>query len=50
MMLSYQDIVCVHTGRKGSRLESALRGPMSRMLCPEVTTTRRLGGGRQRPG
>jgi hypothetical protein len=40
MMLSYQDIVYVYTGSgKGSRLESALRGPMSRMLpASEVTT------------
>ncbi len=36
MMLSYQDIVVAYSGSgKGSRLESALRGPMSSMLRPE---------------
>jgi hypothetical protein len=35
-MLSYQDIVVAYSGSgKGSRLESALRGPMSSMLRPE---------------
>src|SRR3974390_3951874 len=33
LMLSYQDIVVAYAGSgKGSRLESALRGPMSTML------------------
>src|SRR3974377_1986270 len=33
LMLSYQDIVVAYSGSgKGSRLESALRGPMSTML------------------
>src|SRR6202795_3343389 len=33
MMLSYNDILTAYTGSgKGSRLESALRGPMSTML------------------
>ena len=33
MMLSYSDILTAYTGSgKGSRLESALRGPMSTML------------------
>jgi hypothetical protein len=36
MMLSYQDIVVAYSGSgKGSRLESALRGPMSNMLPRE---------------
>src|SRR6202140_256268 len=36
MMLSYNDILTAYTGSgKGSRLESALRGPMSTMLPPE---------------
>jgi hypothetical protein len=38
MMLSYRDIVVAYSGSgKGSRLESALRGPMSSMLRPEET-------------
>jgi hypothetical protein len=40
MMLSVDDLVVVYTGSgKGSRLESALRGPMSRMLPAEEVTT-----------
>lgn len=36
MMMSYNDIVVAYSGSgKGSRLESALRGPMSTMLPPE---------------
>jgi hypothetical protein len=36
MMLSYKDILTAYTGSgKGSRLESALRGPMSTMLPAE---------------
>ena len=36
MMMSYNDIVVAYTGSgKGSRLESALRGPMSSMLPAE---------------
>jgi len=36
MMLSYQDLVVAYSGSgKGSRLESALRGPMSNMLPPD---------------
>jgi hypothetical protein len=36
MMLSYEDIVVAYSGSgKGSRLESALRGPMSTMLPPD---------------
>ena len=36
MMLSYEDIVIAYTGSgKGSRLESALRGPMRDMLPPD---------------
>jgi hypothetical protein len=36
LMLSYQDIVVAYSGSgKGSRLESALRGPMSSMLRPD---------------
>src|SRR3974377_2131691 len=36
LMLSYQDIVVAYSGSgKGSRLESALRGPMSTMLPPD---------------
>ncbi|HZQ62341.1 MAG TPA: hypothetical protein VFC24_13380 [Casimicrobiaceae bacterium] len=35
MILSYKDIVAAYSGTgKGSRLEAALRGPMSRMLPP----------------
>lgn len=35
-MLAYEDIVVAYSGSgKGSRLESALRGPMSSMLQPE---------------
>jgi hypothetical protein len=38
MMLSYRDIVVAYSGSgKASRLESALRGPMSSMLRPEET-------------
>jgi hypothetical protein len=37
--LSYQDLVIAYSGSgKGSRLESALRGPMSTMLPPDETT------------
>jgi len=40
MMLSYQDIVVAYTGSgKGSRLESALRGPMSNMLPADEVGT-----------
>lgn len=40
LTLSYDDIVIAYTGSgKGSRLESALRGPMSTMLPPEETRT-----------
>lgn len=40
MTLSYQDLVIAYTGSgKGSRLESALLGPMSRMLPPEEVKT-----------
>jgi hypothetical protein len=40
LMLSYRDIVVAYSGSgKASRLESALRGPMSSMLRPEETTT-----------
>jgi hypothetical protein len=36
LMLSYQDIVVAYSGSgKGSRIESALRGPMSTMLPPD---------------
>lgn len=36
MMLSYEDLVVAYSGSgKGSRLESALRGPMSNMLPPD---------------
>ncbi len=36
MTLSYDDLVIAYTGTgKGSRLESALRGPMSNMLPPD---------------
>jgi len=36
LMLSYQDIVVAYSGSgKGSRLESALRGPMATMLPPD---------------
>jgi len=36
LMLSYQDVVVAYSGSgKGSRLESALRGPMATMLPPE---------------
>jgi hypothetical protein len=38
-MLSYRDIIVAYSGSgKGSRLESALRGPMSTMLRPDETT------------
>ena len=38
MMLSYRDIVVAYSGSgKGSRLESALRGPMFSMLRPDET-------------
>jgi hypothetical protein len=40
MMLSYQDLVVAYTGSgKSSRLESALRGPMSSMLPPDEVGT-----------
>jgi len=40
MMLSYEDLVVAYTGSgKGSRLESALRGPMSTMLPPDQVGT-----------
>ena len=40
MMMSYNDIVVAYTGSgKGSRLESALRGPMSTMLPAEESRT-----------
>jgi len=39
MMLSYRDIIVAYSGSgKGSRLEAALRGPMSSMLRPDETT------------
>jgi hypothetical protein len=39
MTLTYDDLVIAYTGSgKGSRLESALRGPMSTMLPPEELT------------
>jgi hypothetical protein len=39
LMLSYRDIVVAYSGSgKGSRLESALRGPMSSMLRPDETS------------
>ncbi len=39
MTLSYEDLVIAYTGSgKGSRLESALRGPMSNMLPPDELT------------
>ena len=39
-MLSYEDIVVAYSGSgKGSRLESALRGPMSTMLPADERTT-----------
>ena len=39
LMLSYRDIVVAYSGSgKGSRLESALRGPMSAMLRPDETS------------
>jgi hypothetical protein len=38
LMLSYRDIVVAYSGSgKGSRLESALRGPMASMLPPDET-------------
>src|ERR1700686_3916815 len=38
MMLSYEDLVVAHSGSgHGSRLESALKGPMSNMLPPDET-------------
>jgi hypothetical protein len=40
MLLTYEDIVVAYSGSgKGSRLESALRGPMSTMLPPEERAT-----------
>src|SRR6266498_441424 len=40
MAMTYDDIVVAYTGSgKGSRLESALRGPMSTMLPPEESKT-----------
>ncbi|MGB7540566.1 MAG: hypothetical protein WA373_13655 [Burkholderiales bacterium] len=40
MLLTYQDLVVAYSGSgKGSRLESALRGPMSNMLPPDEITT-----------
>ncbi len=40
MMLSYQDIVVAYSGSgKGSRLETALRGPMSNMLPHDEINT-----------
>lgn len=40
MMMSYNDIVVAYSGSgKGSRLESALHGPMSTMLPPEESKT-----------
>jgi hypothetical protein len=39
MLLTYQDLVVAYSGSgKGSRLESALRGPMSSMLPPDEVT------------
>ena len=39
-LLSYKDLMVVYAGTgKGSRLESALRGPMSTMLPPEQADT-----------
>ena len=50
MTLSYEDIVIAYSGSgKDSRLESALRGPMSAMLPrDEVKPDHRLGEGRRR--
>src|SRR5476651_2093827 len=50
-MLSYEDIVVAYSGSgKGSRLEAALRGPMSSMLPPDergnVITWAAEGGAR----
>lgn len=40
MLLTYQDLVVAYSGSgKGSRLESALRGPMSSMLPPDEVAT-----------
>ncbi len=40
LMLTYQDVVTVYSGSgKSSRIESALRGPMSAMLPPEENRT-----------
>ena len=40
LMLSYEDIVVAYSGSgKGSKLESALNGPMSTMLPPEERST-----------
>src|SRR5512140_53020 len=52
MMLSYEDIVVAYSGSgKGSRLESALRGPMATMLPPDErgTVIRWLQEGAARP-
>ena len=50
MMLSYEDIVVAYSGSgKGSRLESALRGPMSTMLPADERNTVLILGGRRRP-
>jgi hypothetical protein len=39
MMLSYEDLVVAYSGSgHGSRLESALKGPMSNMLPPDETS------------
>ena len=50
-MLTEQDLVVAYSGSGTvSRLEGALRGPMSTMLPPEERTIRhRLGSGRRRP-
>lgn len=53
MMLSYQDLVVAYSGSgKASRLETALRGPMSSMLPRDELNTivewAREGGGRAR--
>ncbi len=53
MMLSYQDLVVAYSGSgKGSRLETALRGPMSNMLPRDDidTVVNWVRGGADRPG
>ena len=48
LMLTYEDIVVAYSGSgKGSRLERALRGPMSTMLPADDEHRARLGGRRR---